>query len=115
MLLIVTSCDRNFSSGCITGLNANPEPAASGCHVSGWFQQGKYTTPIRNGVAAVLVFADNAGAIASSIGSAIVAPKAPRRKVRRDRCFFVMIIVVYSRGRSYAAPTVVARATVLLG
>src|SRR5436190_1858020 len=35
MLLIVTSCDRNFSSGCITGLNVKPDPAASGCQVSG--------------------------------------------------------------------------------
>src|SRR5262245_10060278 len=41
---------------------------------------------------AVFDCAVRAGAIASSIGSAIVAPNAPRRKVRRDRCFFVMII-----------------------
>src|SRR5688572_18805919 len=93
MLLIVTRCDRCFSSGCMTGLNAKPEPAASGCQVSGKIPQGKYTVPKRNGVAAAFDCAPNAGVIASSIGSAIVAPKAPRRKVRRDRCFFVMIIV----------------------
>ncbi len=35
--------------------------------------------------------------MASSQGSATVAPNAPRRKVRRDRCFFVMIMAALSR------------------
>src|SRR5262245_46502771 len=49
--------------------------------------------PNRNGVfAAVLPWAVRAGTIASSMGSAIAAPKVPRRNVRRDRCFFVMIM-----------------------
>ena len=34
----------------------------------------------------------SAGTIASSSGSAIAAPNVPRRNVRRDRCFFVMIM-----------------------
>ena len=33
------------------------------------------------------------GNIASSRGSAIVAPKAPRMNVRRERCFFVMNMI----------------------
>ena len=49
--------------------------------------------PNRNGErAAVRDCAVSAGTIASSSGSAIVAPKAPRMNVRRDRCFFVMIM-----------------------
>src|SRR4026209_1003217 len=49
--------------------------------------------PNRNGVlAAVCAWAVSAGTIASSMGSAIAAPKVPRRNVRRDRCFFVMIM-----------------------
>src|SRR6186713_2656697 len=46
--------------------------------------------PMRGeGAAAVCARAVPAGIIASSSGSAIVTP-APRRKVRRDKCFFVM-------------------------
>src|SRR4026209_906960 len=49
--------------------------------------------PNRNGVlAAVCAWAVSAGTIASSMGSAIAAPNVPRRNVRRDRCFFVMIM-----------------------
>jgi hypothetical protein len=44
-------------------------------------------------LAAVRDCAVSAGTIASSIGSAIAAPNVPRMKVRRDRCFFVMIMV----------------------
>src|SRR5580658_1276440 len=43
------------------------------------------------GVAAVCARAVEAGIIASRSGSARVAP-APRRTVRRERCFFVMNI-----------------------
>src|SRR5215510_11438331 len=49
--------------------------------------------PKRKGVfAAVRAWAVRAGTIASSMGSAIAAPKVPRKNVRRDRCFFVMIM-----------------------
>ena len=99
MLLIVTRCERCGSSGCITGLNVNPEPAASGCQVSGKIPQGRYTVPNRNGELAASR-AERAGVIASSIGSAIVAPNAPRMNVRRDRCFFVMIIIYSTFGRA---------------
>src|SRR3990167_920062 len=44
------------------------------------------------GPAAVWASAVRAGIMASSSGSAIVAP-TPRSTVRRDRCFFVMNIV----------------------
>src|SRR5690606_33929839 len=47
------------------------------------------------GVAAVCASAVRAGIIASSSGSAMVAP-TPRRTVRRDRCFFVMNILLSS-------------------
>src|SRR6185295_18717043 len=66
MLLIVTRCDRCFSIGCMTGLNVKPEPAASGCQVSGNIPQGRYTVPNRNGAAA-FDCAVRAGVIASSI------------------------------------------------
>ena len=37
----------------------------------------------------------SAGTMASSRGSAIAAPKVPRRNVRRDECFFVMIMAAW--------------------
>src|SRR4029453_4701254 len=52
--------------------------------------------PARNeGAAAVCASAVLAGIMASSKGSAIVAPR-PRRNVRRGRCFFVMNMTVLS-------------------
>ena len=48
--------------------------------------------PERRGCAAVLACAVSAGTIASSSGSATAAPNVPRMNVRRDRCFFVMIM-----------------------
>ena len=42
----------------------------------------------------------SAGTIASSRGSATAAPKVPRRNVRRDRCFFVMIMCYCGHFRS---------------
>src|SRR5678815_5608336 len=45
------------------------------------------------GVAAVLAKGVCAGSIASSNGSATVTP-APRRNVRRERCFFEMKFIV---------------------
>src|SRR5687767_2009791 len=51
---------------------------------------GRYTNPRRRtGLAAVCASATRAGTIASSSGSASVAPR-PRRTVRRSRAFFVM-------------------------
>jgi len=40
----------------------------------------------------VAFWAVSAGTIASSMGSATMVPTVPLRNVRRDRCFFVMII-----------------------
>src|SRR5579871_1546783 len=82
ILLTVTSWSRNGSSGSITGLNSKPVPSFSGCHVSGHTPHGKYTAPNRNGDAGA---ADKAGIMASRKGSATVAPKVPRMKVRRER------------------------------
>src|SRR3989337_494302 len=49
--------------------------------------------PNRNGaLAAVWLWAVIAGTIAARKGSATAAPMVPRKNVRRDRCFFVMII-----------------------
>src|SRR5688572_31394628 len=52
-------------------------------------------TPKRNGALA-RDCATSAGIIASSQGRATAAPNAPRRNVRRDRCFLVMIMAALS-------------------
>ena len=49
----------------------------------------------RTGFADVFAMAESAGTIESSSGSATVAP-IPRRKVRRCRCFLVMIMIAGS-------------------
>jgi hypothetical protein len=54
-----------------------------------------YTNPKRRTGLAVAAREEKDGSIASSKGRAKVTP-APRRKVRRGKAFFVMIIVISS-------------------
>ena len=50
--------------------------------------------------------------MASSQGRATVAPKAPRMNVRRERCFFVMIIGIFFRLKADTTPYLATRVVV---
>src|SRR6188474_2455189 len=80
-------------------LSSNPAPTASGVNRLMTMPCGTYTNP-RRGLCFTLLA--NAGTIASSNGSATVAP-SPRRNVRRPRCFWVMNIVACLREISFAS------------
>ncbi len=74
---------RNGSSGLRIALNSKPAPVVAGVQWLGRSPMGTNTAPKRRvGAAAVRTVGVRAGTIASSNGSARVAP-TPRRKVRR--------------------------------
>src|SRR5262249_5560425 len=90
--LTTVNCFWNGASGLRIGESSKPEPSAAGVHCSMIAPCGRYMNPRRGlGDAAVCASAVHAGTIASSRGRPMATP-APRRNVRRDRCFFVMNI-----------------------
>ena len=87
---------RNFSSGFRISLNSKPEPVDLGVQWLGRSPIGTKTAPKRRGgFAAVCVVAVSAGTMASSSGSANVAP-TPRKNVRRAKHNFVMNMTAFS-------------------
>src|SRR5687768_14305782 len=85
--LTTVTYSRCGSSGLRMNGKSKSRPVLVGVHSSCSAPCGKYTKPRRGcGAAAVCAHAVPAGIMASSSGSAMVAP-APLRTVRRDRCF----------------------------
>src|SRR5580704_19520146 len=101
--LVITVCSRNGSSGskiigylksfAPTSRFGSPGPPASGTHQPGAAPCGT-KMPVKRvlGFAAVLLIRVCAGIMESSSGSASATP-APRRRVRRDMCFFVIYML----------------------
>src|SRR5687768_8532200 len=83
---------RKDSIGFRIGLNSKPTPLVAGVQWLGRSPIGTKMAPNRRvGAPAVLTVAVSAGTIASSSGSARVAP-IPRSIVRRDKALFVTIM-----------------------
>ena len=100
VLLTIVMCSRNGSIGArLLGDRSNSRPAFSGAHMN--FLAPKAVLPAapctistaarRMRLGAAFARAVRAGTIASRNGSAIVTPM-PLSIVRREMCFFVMII-----------------------
>src|SRR5215813_13019500 len=88
--LRITVCFRNGASGSKIAGSVKPLPTLSGTQYPGDIPWGtKQATNRGFGVAAVCARSVPAGTIASSSGKASVTP-APRKNVRRERCFFTI-------------------------
>ena len=84
--LSTSSLSRNGSSGFMVGGNSNPVPSVAGSQRLRMIPFGTYTKPSRTaGFAAVSRVAAIAGTIASSSGSASVAPNAAQKRAARER------------------------------
>jgi hypothetical protein len=92
----VTSFERNGSSGCMTGLNAKSAAGVSGCQTSG-IHPARHVDDAeaegRGGGRARLGRERRHHRVEERQGQG-GADTLPRRNVRRDRCFFVMIMAV---------------------
>jgi hypothetical protein len=93
--LTTVNCFWNGANGLRIGVSSKFVPSATGVHCSMIAPCGRYMNPRCGfGLAAVWASAVQAGIIASNKGRPTVTP-APRRNVRRERCFFVMNMTVY--------------------
>src|SRR5262245_42225588 len=82
---------RNGASGWRIGVSAKSSPSVAGVHLSIMIPWGTSMNESRFGRAVSGAAATHAGIIASSIGSARVAP-APRSTARREMAFLKTII-----------------------
>src|SRR5262245_60807603 len=96
-LLSTSRSSLNGASGASVGVSSKAAPSAAGVHCSMTMPFGTYITPNRViGFAAVFWSAVNDGTMASSSGSASVAPM-PRRTVRRGIAFLVISMALLLR------------------